>query len=127
MMFNDTVTIFNRMDNIWYATVLNGVESQEVAAQSNSKDGNVTENQCNLHIPEGLMKEYVKPMQWNGEGYTIRCGDFFMIGEYDKDSINDDDYTVGFQDHMKNNYDSVYQIASVSLFKAIKHIEVVGK
>ena len=126
-MFNDTVTIFNRMDNIWYATVLNGVESQEVAAQSNSKDGNVPENQCNLHIPEGLMKEYVKPMKWNGEGYTIRCGDFFVVGDYGKGNINDDDYTVGFQDYMKNNSDSVYQIASVSLFNAIKHIEVVGK
>lgn len=130
LMFQDTVTIFNRKDNIWYPTVLCGVEAQEIAAQSTGKDGNIPNNQCNLHIPEERMVDYRKPKEWNGEGYTLRKDDFFIIGDYGEAPVNDDDYTgacPGYQDYMKNNHDSVYQVVSVSIFKTIKHIEVMGE
>lgn len=126
-MFQDVVTIYNKKDNLWFATVLDGVEAQEVVAQSTNKDGNTPKNQCNLHIPEALLKEYKKPKEWDGNGYTIQLDDFFVIGDHGKGQINDDDYDMGYQDYMKNHYDSVYQVVSASLFKTIRHIEVVGE
>lgn len=129
-MFQDTVTIFNQKDHIWYPTVLCGVEAQEIAAQSTGVDGSTPKNQCSLHIPEKLMIDYQKPKEWDGKGYTLSCGDFFAIGDYGGEPIDDNDYTgacLGYRDYMKNNHDSVYRITSVSVFKVIPHIEVTGE
>lgn len=129
-MFQDTVTIFNQKDHIWYPTVLYGVEAQEVVAQSAGADGSTPKNQCSLHIPQTLMDDYRKPKEWDGQGYTLKCGEFFVIGDYGGAPINDDDYTgasVGYLDYMKNNHDGVYRITSTSVFKTIKHIEVTGE
>lgn len=129
-MFQDTVTIFNQKDHIWYPTVLCGVEAQEVAAQSAGADGSTPKNQCSLHIPKALMDGYKKPIEWEGQGYTLQCDDFFVIGDHGGEPIDDDDYTgacLGYLNHMKNHHESVYRITSISVFKTIKHIEVTGE
>jgi len=129
-MFQDTVTIFNQQDCIWYPTVLHGVEAQEVTAQNTGKDGSAPGNRCSLHIPEAVMKDYHRPKEWKGEGYTLRCGEFFVIGDHGGGPVDDNDYTgacLGYQDYMKNHLDGVYQITAVSVFKLIRHIEVEGE
>ena len=124
LMFEDTVTIFNLYNEIWYPTVLQGVEVQEVTGQTESKDGSKPNNDCSLHIPENLMANYKKPKEYQGEGFTIREGDFFVVGDFSSEPIDENDYESGYLTYMRNTYDSVYYINSVGLYKTIRHIEV---
>lgn len=124
LMFEDTVTIFNLYNEIWYPTILQGVEVQEVTGQTESKDGSKPANTCSLHIPENLMVNYKKPKEYQGEGFTIKEGDFFVVGDFSSGPIDENDYESGYLTYMRNTYDSVYHINSVGFYKTIRHIEV---
>ena len=123
-MFNDTVTLFNLYNETWYPTVLQGVEAQEVTGKTESKDGSKPADTCSLHIPEKLMSGYHRPKAYTGEGYTVREGDFFVIGDFSSEPIDENGYEDGYMTHMKNTYDGVYNINSVGIYKTIPHIEV---
>lgn len=123
-MFNDTVTIFNLYDEIWYSTVLQGVEVQEICGRTESKDGSTPKNSCSLHIPEALMGDYHRPKEYDGEGYTLQEGDFFVLGDFSSEPVDENDYLTGYATYMKDTYDGVYNINSVGIYKTIRHIEV---
>lgn len=123
-MFNDTVTIFNLYNETWYPTVLQGVEVQEVNGRTESKDGSTPNNNCSLHIPESLMQDYCRPKEYTGDGYTIREGDFFVIGDFSSEPVDENDYVSGYVTYMKDTYDGVYNVNSIGIYKAIPHIEV---
>lgn len=123
-MFNDTVTLFNLYNETWYPTVLQGVEAQEVTGKTESKDGSKPADTCSLHIPEGLMSDYHRPKAYTGEGYTIREGDFFVIGDMGADPVDEEAYETGYLTYLKDKYDGVYNINSISVYKTIPHIEV---
>ncbi len=123
-MFNDTVTLFNLYNETWYPTVLQGVEVQEVIGRTESKDGSSPNNTCSLHIPESLIGNYRRPKEYTGEGYTLQEGDFFVIGDFSSELINENDYVTGYATYMKDTYDGVYNINSIGIYKVIPHIEV---
>ena len=150
-MFNDTVTIFNRwrstglLGEMWYPTVLHGVELQTDRAAIVAKYGDQCADRALLFVhyqtdEEGRKmvggKEYLPPRAWNAEGepdwaVTFAPGeafDFFVEGAWpDETPVLDSDYPRGFFDHMNRTRDGVYAVTQASVFKVIPHIEVVGR
>lgn len=139
-MFTDTVTVFNYYEDkkkgisVWYPTVLDGVELQIAKGINISKSGNDAADSANLHIKinADIRKAYKKPKEYKAledkQGYfTLKPDDFFIAGEYGVTPIHEEDYPNGFFEYMKGNYDDVYNITTVDVFKTIPHFEVGGK
>lgn len=133
-MFNDIITIFNQVEDIWYPTVLSNVELQVASGQSKSKDGNSSTDVALLiiNIDNELEKKYLKPVAYVKADdkvgkFTLREDDFFVEGEYIADIVDDTAYERGFFEYMKTNYDNVFCISAVKKFSTIPHFEVGGK
>lgn len=139
-MFADTVTVFNYHEDkkqgiaMWYPTVLEGVELQITKGINVSKSGNSAADAANLHIKinADIQRAYKKPKEYKAledkQGFfTLKPDDFFVAGEYKAGRIDENDYPNGFFEYMKSNYDDVYNITTVDVFKAIPHFEVGGK
>ena len=139
-MYTDTVTIFNYVEDkkqgiyMWYPTVLDGVELQITKGINVSKSGNASADSANLHIKinDEIDKIYKKPKAFKAledrHGFfTLKPDDFFMAGGYDNTPIDDEDYPNGFKEYAMSEYDDVFNITTVDVFKTIPHFEVGGK
>ena len=136
-MYKDTVTIFNRLrrngTDTWYPTVLHGVDLNVDSAAIRKAYGAETHDRAKLHVmyAPGLIvggKQYYLPKDWAGMGITFHDGDlfdFFWEGEW-TETVNDEDYTDGFFNYMKKNYDMVFAITSVARYSVIPHFEIMG-
>lgn len=148
-MYNDTITIFNFCEDKkceiagWYPTVLNNVEVQISKGYNISKSGNENANTLYVSIPlissnndlfaDGV--KYIKPKAYKAlsvksDVFTIAENDFVAVGDYSgtfESYINDESYPGGLMQHMKSNYDDVYEVKTVDVFKTIRHIEVGGR
>lgn len=148
-MYSDVVTVFNRyqsrLGDMWYPTVLFGVNLNIDRASIVSKYGENAKDNAVLNVKyknvgkhkviEG--KPYIMPKEWEGQTndklsstVTFADGeffDFFIVGQYPEVPINDDDYENGFYDYMNSKYDQVFAITSVSEFSVIPHLEITGK
>ena len=58
------------------------------------------------------------------QGVEVQEGDFFVIGDFSSELINENDYVTGYATYMKDTYDGVYNINSIGIYKVIPHIEV---
>ena len=145
-MYKDTVTIFNRLDDTWYPSVLFGVNVNTDKASIIAKYGENSQDNSVLNIKYTLdgekrkigEKEWLSPKVWRSQSeveedtITFAPGqdfDFFYVGDWgSEDPISDADYGIdGFYGYMNEKYDEVYAITSVSAFSLIPHFEVVGK
>lgn len=133
-MFNDIITVFNHVEDIWYPTVLVNVELQAANGQSKSKDGNFSTDTALLmiNIDEEVENRYLKPKEYEKTEdkvgrFTLREDDFFIEGEYIADIVDDTAYERGFFEYMKANYDDVFSISEVKRFSTVPHFEVGGK
>lgn len=135
-MHDKTITLFNhyksRLGDMWYPTVINGVNLLIDKAAIMAKYGAESKDNAilNIHyqIVDGQImvdgKLYLPPKEWErqtndllSESITFASGtdfDFFMLGEYENISpIADDDYVDGFYNYINDNYDYVFAITSV--------------
>lgn len=152
-MYNDTITLFNRLPSRtqgdkWFPVVLTGVDVNMDRASIIKAMGAEVSDSVSLHIRYSkdengniligdrqyvLPKEYIKIAAENLPEYiTFKSGnsfDFFYVGEWqDTEPINDDDYLKGFYDHMNSEYDNVFTISTVSgAYDLIPHFEILGK
>ncbi len=148
-MFADTVTVFNkyqsRLGDMWYPTVIHGVNLQIDKAAIMAKFGAESKDNAILNIRyariDGVKsingKPYLTPKEWErqtndklAESITFTSGtdfDFFMVGEYEStEPIADDDYIDGFFNHMNDLHDYVFAITSVAEYSVIPHFEIMG-
>lgn len=147
-MFNDTVTIFNYIEDKkkglykWSVSVIHNVETQISKGQNVIKSGNENADTLYISIPlktsnnkmfaDGI--EYCKPNAFKAledkEGaFTLKEKDFIAVGDYSiifGNILNEEDYAGGLFEYMKKTYDDVYNINTVDIFKGIPHIEVRG-
>lgn len=135
LLYNKTVTIFNHAtedlmeDETWYPTVLHNVRLIETKGLNVSKSGSADADSAKLHIKlEGLKKTFMEPVAWSqlddkSEAFTLcQEKDFFVVGDASYEEVTGD-----FFNHMKANFDGVYQITSVDKFELIPHLEVGGR
>ena len=149
-MYIDTVTIFNRyrstLGDIWYPTVLKGVNLQIDKAAIIAKYGPESSDSAMLGIKYTLSdgkimvgdKQYYLPTDWeylpndeHPDTITFRSGtnfDFFYAGEWkDENPISDNDFTNGYYNYMNSTYDNVFAISSVAKYSVIPHFEITGR
>lgn len=152
-MYKDTITLFNRysgnMGDIWYQTVIRGVDINMDRANIISKYGVDTTANAILHVKYSVLdnekliagKRYLPPKAWENqvndllsETVTFTSGnsfDFFYVGELDeKDTpISDSAYApTGFYDYMRKRFDGVFAIESVGgPYTVIPHFEIIGR
>ena len=143
-MYQDTVTVFNRRGEMWYPTVLHGVDLNVDKAAIVSKFGAQCNDRALLHVrydwDGGAVvggKPYLTPKIWQGledpgAAITFTSGekfDFFIEGEWPEPGpVDDGAYGAkGFYDYINRTRDGVYAITSVSRFSVIHHFEVTGK
>ena len=137
-MYEDTVTVFNRVGNLWKPTVLRNVDLVVDFASLTARYGETNQNSAVLHVKinDGKVagKEYLEPMAFGAKAdasryITFRSGnnaDFFVKGEFTEEA-NDDEYKNGFFHHVKNHFDNVFVITSVGQYKLLPHFEIFGK
>ena len=141
-MFDDVITLFIKYEDKknklcqWHSKVIANVELQKNNAIAVSKDGNKSNDTVKLHIPckDAVIGEYeyLKPKEWykaadKADKITLKEGDFFVDGEVsDLDIYEDSQYQNGLFSYMKTNFDDVYVISSVDIYKTIPHFEVGG-
>lgn len=148
-MYQETITLFNhyksRLGDMWYPTVLRGVNINVDKAAIVAKYGAESKDNAVLNVrfytvkgkPFVDGKEYLPPKEWENqtndklaETITFASGkdfDFFMLGEYEStEPIADDDYRDGFYNHINNNFDYVFSITSVAKYNVIPHFEIMG-
>ena len=145
-MYQDTVTVFNKMPgsdgDVWYPHVLTGVTLHKNKGANQEKTGPENADSAKLHVKyernvEKLMignLEYMPPKAWNVKAdpdktITFHDGiDFFLEGEYPEEPVSDEKYRNGFYDFMKSSKDNVFLITNVDgPFKLITHLEIGGK
>lgn len=148
-MFSDVVTVFNRyksrLGDMWYPTVIHGVNLNIDKASIVSKYGADSKDNAILSIHylmdgEKIVveeKEYLPPKEWSRkesdklyDNITFTSGtdfDFFMAGDYGStEPIADDDYTDGFYNHMNRQHDFVFAITSVAKYSVIPTFQIMG-
>ena len=152
-MYNDTITLFNRysssLGDVWYQTVIHGVDVNMDRANIISKYGVDTSANATLHVQFHVQdgeimiadKKYLPPIAWENqvndllsESITFTSGssfDFFYVGELDEreEPIADSAYSpTGFYDYMRKRFDCVYAIESVGgPYTVIPHFEIIGR
>lgn len=142
-MFSDTVTLFCRKEQggvtTWYPRLITHADFNSAHSTLMSTSGDIPSDAVKLHVrlDGGMIGgwEYTAPKNWNAADdvadiISVKSGnefDFFMLGEWGGDSVvNDDDYTLGFYNHMNKEYDGVYAVKSVAVYSVIPHIEVIA-
>lgn len=149
-MYSDTVTIFNRYESrlgdMWYPTVLHGVNVMSDRAAIVQKYGEESQDNAVINVHYQMVddkvfvdgKEYLTPKAWDKqtndklpETITFTPGekfDFVYMGAFfSEDPISDDEYENGFYDYINSEFDGVFAITSVSKLNAIPHFEITGK
>lgn len=149
-MYKRTITLFNRYKSqtgdIWYPTILTGVDLITDKASINAKMGTDTQDVAKLHIKyqkagDKLIiggKTYLPPKEWERltnddliDYITFKSGlsfDFIASGEHSIEIIEDNDYKDGFYNYMNKHYDEVYSLTSVSNpYEVIPHFEIMCK
>lgn len=148
-MYCGTITLFNhyksRLGDMWYPTVIHGVNIQIDKAAIIAKYGAESKDNAILNVRYHIIdsnimvgsKPYFPPKEWErqtndklSETITFTSGvdfDFFMLGEYPTTNpITDDDYIDGFYNYVNDEYDFVFAITSVAQYSAIPHFEIMG-
>lgn len=144
-MYNDTITLFNKVStptgDIWYGTVLKGVDLITDRASIIAKYGESGQDSAKLHVKyqydAGEMvvggKSYIAEKYWQKVGYhsdyiTFQpTKDFFVKGAWELPIVNDNDYPKGFFDYMKRN-EEAFLISSVGgPYDLIQHFEIMAK
>ena len=150
-MYQETITLFNhyksRLGDMWYPTVLHGVNLNVDKAAIVAKYGAESKDNAVLNVRSYTVrgqvfvdgKPYLPPKEWErqtndklSETLTFSSGkdfDFFMVGEYNgTEPIADDDYSYadGFYNYINENYDYVFSITSVAQYTVIPHFEIMG-
>lgn len=155
-MYSDVITLFNRRKqdggDVWYPTILRGVDLNADRGAIIAKYGEQSTDNASLHIKysisedkpvvtghdgEGnaLEKTYYPPKEWARlESFfdTITFGDgnefdFFALGEWADEPIQDNDYVDGLYNYMNSRYDHVYAITSVAKYSVIPHFEILAR
>lgn len=134
IFYNKTVTIYNKIEEdyreIYYPTVLNGVRLLIGKAASFGEKGVEGSDNALLSIKNNsdLEKPYLPEKKWKKEAqreefFTLKEGDFFVEGNTEEEDTN----IENFFEHMKADYDNVFQITKVQQYELIPHFEVGGK
>lgn len=146
-MYNDTITVFNRKENMWYPTVLHNVNLNMDRAAILAKYGESAKDTAALNVRfrtengERLIgnKTWLPPKEWeklaDPAGHiTFRGGDtfdFFVLGKWAGDKpIDNDEYfdRDGFYNYMNKEYDYVFAVSSVGgPYSVIPHFEIMGR
>lgn len=146
-MYNDTVTLFNRRrgkdGDVWYPTVLEGVDLNEDRAAIAAKYGSASSDKATLHVRYGWQggpvaggKRYMTPLLWQASedpaaAFTFTAGEFFdflVTGAWpNTEPVMDSDYPSGFYHHLNTTRDGVYAVSSAAQYSVIPHFEVTGK
>ncbi len=152
-MYNDTVTLFNRYHrrdgDIWYPTILRGVNVNIDKAAIIAKYGAESQDNASLHVRYTTQngqktiggKIWLPPKSWDmqtndmlPQTITFSSGtafDFFCLGEWDgSEPIQDNDYSSdsGFYGYMNRTRDYVFSISSVGgPYSIIPHFEIMGR
>ena len=148
-MFSDVVTVFNRyksrLGDMWYPTVIHGVnlniDKASIVSKygADSKDSAMLSIHYQIDVEKILVeeKEYLTPKEWSRQEsdkfpdtITFASGtdfDVFMEGDYGStEPIADDDYTDGFYNHMNRQHDYVFAITSVAKYSVIPTFQIMG-
>lgn len=146
-MYQDTVTLFNRRreeaGDIWYPTVLEGVDLNVDHAALVAKYGSSCSDKAVLHVkydwhggPKVCGKAYLTPMLWQAaedpaKAVTFQTGeafDFFIEGAWpDSGPIAEADWPGGFYGYLVKTRDGVYAVSSAARYSVIPHFEVMGR
>lgn len=142
-MFNDTITLFNFYNGVWYRHIIPRVDIGAVDASSKTVSaGDTRSSSVTLLIntqfdksiqTEGGVRIYLAPKEYARLADPILSQaitfddkhDFIVLGAvYGDDPVNDDDYESGFYDHVYSRYDNVYRIVSAAWYGLIPHYEI---
>lgn len=153
-MYDTTVTVFNLYRSrqlgtaTWYPHVLSGCYFNADKAANIEKTGLENADSAKLHIryrkengkilingkDSDTILEYLDPKSWDAQTndmyentVTFTDGeDFFIVGEYPEDPIEDSEHRKGLYSYLNSIRDQVYKITSAGKYTVIPHFEIGG-
>lgn len=135
-IFCRTITLFNLHEDVWYPTVLHNCCLICDKAARQATTGLENADSASLYILRESVEEagveVIGPKTFDSLGQpgahiTFHEGkDFFAEGEY-TETVNDEDYTSGYYNHLNKTRDGVYLITSAAGYDLIPHWEITGK
>lgn len=136
-IFCRTITLFNLHGNTWHPTVLHNCCLISDKAARQAATGLENADSASLYIlPESVEEagvEVVGPKAYDSlsdpAGYiSFHEGtDFFAEGEYEEESVDDDEYKSGYYSHLNKTRDGIHLITSAARYDLIPHWEIIGK
>lgn len=146
-MYSDTVTLFNRYESrsgdLWYPTVLKGVDlnidKAAILAKYGSESGDSARLHVKYYVKDGSVcmgdKVWLPPKEWEGQTNDVMPNfitfaggsafDFVWVGEWTDGIVKDADYLPdGFYTYMNKHYDNVFAVSSVAKYSVIPHFEL---
>lgn len=146
-MYRDTVTLFNRYarreGDVWYPTVLHGVDLNVDKAAILAKYGAESNDTARLHVKyqrreDGIYvadKLWLPPKEWENQTNDVMADsltfaggsdfDFVWAGTWTGGVVNDNDYgPEGFYNEWNTRHDDVFAISSVARYSVIPHFEI---
>lgn len=83
-LIDRTVTVVNRLrtpsGDEWRATVIDGCMWARTEGRAQSSGSVSPSSQVTLQIPEEACGSYVEPADYDGDGWTLRTGDWVCLG-----------------------------------------------
>lgn len=147
-MYNDTVTVFNLYRSkqlgtaTWYPHVISKCYLNVDKGSNIQKTGLQNADAAKLHIKYKIQDgkkvigdmEYKEPKEWDAQTndqyektITFTEGeDFFVLGDFSGNPIDDDEIRGGLFQQMNSTHDNVYRITTVGMYKNIPHFEIGG-
>ena len=142
-MFQDVVTVFNRREELWYPTVLRGVQVQAAEGAAPTALGGERTGAVTVLVPyvpgepdTVAGKTYLPPKKWRQTAEPEKCVTFtagerfdaLLLGPWEgAGPIRDDTWPEGFFARLRRERDGVYAVAAVKRFRSLPHFEIEGR
>ncbi len=142
-MAGDTVTVYNRLGDSWYPTVLRQVHARLRRGAGPAAIGTGREDELTVLVPfvpgpEGPSvggRIYRPPKAWQAAADPERyvtfdpgpAGTVLVLGEREDVPVGEKDWPEGFYAHMDRSGDGAFALTAAARYEALPHFELTGR
>lgn len=143
-MYQNTITIFNFHDGVWYPSIVEGANlvvtegksSTAMSGQTNSDSVEIIIHSTAAKMIETTdgAKAYVTPKAYAKCTAPANCvtftpeQDFIYDGAWPStEPIPDEGYDTGLYSALNEEYDGIYMISNATYFGLLPHFEIGGR
>ena len=142
-MFADTVTVYNRLGDIWYPAALRGVQVRLRRGSGPAAIGTGRKDELTVLVPfvpgpEGPWmggRIWLPPKAWRAAEDPERYvtfdpgpgGTVILLGEREEAPAAEESWPEGFYAHVDRTEDGAFALTEAARYDALPHFELTGR